>query len=571
MVKRSATYRRDEPQRVFQVIGDGGIGGKAHGLARMHEILQKTFPKGFEGIRVDIPQMTVLGSGVFERFMERNKLWEKALEASDDTIVALLFQKASLPEEVVGDLLSLISRMHTPLAVRSSALLEDSLNEPFAGVYESKMIPNRSFDSQMRFRQLAEAIKFVYASMFQRKARSYFKVIGRDVRSERMAVIIQEMVGERYEDYYYPSIAGVIRSLNFYPTGNALPENGVVQLALGFGKTIVDGGKAWCYSPKYPAAPPPYNTLRELLLNTQTKYWAVNMGAVTEYDPTRETEYLTQHDIDEAEPMGGLDEIASTYDVESDRIVTGIYGRGPRLLNFAPILHGAGLPLNALISRLLLLAEERLGARVEIEFALNYNPAREVPPRLGFLQVRPLAISAETVDLGKVPGSRTVVLPDHTMGNGAASGIEDIVFLKREAFQASETRQIAGEMDSINDALVDSGRKYLLIGFGRWGSSDPWLGVPVSWSQISGARAIVEATLPEMSPDFSQGAHFFHNMFSHGVFYLSVQSEGAKKIDWEWIEAQRTIMETRHVRHVRVREPLSIRVDGRIAQGVVHR
>jgi hypothetical protein len=556
----------------FRVIGDGQIGGKAHGLARMHEVIVRKYPQGeYEGIQVDIPNLTVLGSDVFERFMDRNRLWDAALEIDDDVSVGLLFQKAMLPEEVVGDLMNLVTDMHTPLAVRSSALLEDSLEEPFAGVYESKMIPNRSFDVQIRFRQLVEAIKFVYSSMFCRKARSYFKVIGRDIRSERMAVIIQEMIGQRYDDFYYPTLAGVIRSLNFYPTGNATPENGVVQLALGFGKTIVDGGKAWCYSPRYPSAPPPYNTLRELLRNTQTEFWAVNMGRTVEYDPTRETEYLVKLELDEAEKTGNLDSLASTYDNESDRIYTGIYGKGPRLINFAPILQANEIALNPLVTSLMLAAEECLGEKVEIEFALNYNLSREIKPRLGFLQVRPLAVSTGVIDLGTPPADRIVVLPDHTMGNGISDEVRDIVFVKRESFDAAKTRQIASEMDGINDALVTAGRKYLLFGFGRWGSSDPWLGIPVNWSQISGARAIVEATLPQMNPDFSQGSHFFHNMFSHGVFYLSVKSDTGKKIDWNWLESQSPITETKYLRHIRLSKPLSIRVDGRIGKGWVTR
>ncbi len=566
----------------FSFIGTGELGGKAKGLALMKEMLETTFPTGeFEGIRVDIPQMVVLRTDVFDKFMTDNNLYEIALNTSDDAVIALEFQRASLPVEIVGNLLNLISSIRKPLAVRSSALLEDSLHEPFAGVYESKMIPNRSNDVNTRFKQLTEAIKFVYSTLFFYKAKQYFKAIRKDIKTEKMAVIIQEVVGNKFGDLFYPTIAGVIRSLNFYPTGNAEPEDGVVQLALGMGKSIVDGGKSWCYSPRYPASPPPYNSINDMLENTQTKFWAINMGQILNYDPTAETEFMDQHDISEAEKTRNLDLLVSTVSVD-DSIVPGLSIQGPRLVNFAPILQYDALPLNELVKQILLNAEKSMGERVEIEFAVrlpNDNKAEvylsgtgeDSKPHFGFLQVRPLAVSSGIVDIDEKAYRKSDMLisPDRAMGNGETADIRDIVYLMPEVFNIANSRQIAGEIDGINNTLLNEGKPYLLMGFGRWGTSDEWLGIPIVWSQISGVKVIVEATLPSLNSDFSQGSHFFHNVFSSGVFYFNVYDNKESKIDWKWLAIQKPIQQTKHVRHVELAKPLTVKVDGRIGKGVI--
>ena len=570
------------PMQGLSFIGSGELGGKAKGLAQMKEMLDETFAGGeFEGIRVDIPQMVVIRTDIFDKFMEENNLYETALNSSDDAFIAHEFQKGNLSVEIVGDLMNLISSIRKPLAVRSTALLEDSLHEPFAGVYESKMIPNRSNDVRTRFNQLTEAIKFVYSTLFFYKAKQYFKAIRKDIRTEKMAVIIQEVVGQRYDDYFYPTIAGVIRSLNFYPTGNAEPEDGVVQLALGMGKSIVDGGKSWCYSPRYPSSPPPYNSIKDMLDNTQTRFWAINMGMVLNYDPTAETEFMVQLDISEAEKAGNLDQLASTVSVD-DSINPGLSVNGPRLLNFAPILQYNSLPLNELVKKILVNAEKSMGERVEIEFAMRLpngsnsqsylsGAVADEKPHFGFLQVRPLAVSSGIVDIDEdsIKKEDMLIAPDRAMGNGETEEIKDIVFLKPEVFNIANSREMAREIDGINDTLLNEGNPYLLMGFGRWGTSDEWLGIPIVWSQISGVKVIVETTLPTLNSDFSQGSHFFHNVFSSGVFYFSVHDNQESKIDWDWLKKQTIKNETKHVCHVELSKSLTVKVDGRSGKGVI--
>jgi len=556
----------------FTYIGRGEPGGKAAGLAFIKESLEQAFPEGsFGEIRIAIPRMTVLLTGVFEEFMTLNRLEPAELAELEDERIARAFQKAELPPTVVGDLLSLIGAVHEPLAVRSSSLLEDALYEPFAGVYETKMIPNNQPEAESRFRRLVEAIKLVYASTYFRAARQYFRSIGRDIREERMAVIIQEVVGYRFGDRFYPTLSGVARSYNFYPTGNAAREDGVVDLALGLGKTIVDGGRVWSYSPAFPKAPPPYASAGDLLKNTQTRFWSVFMGTPKEYDPTRETEYLSEGSLEEAERDGTLEHLCSTYDPPSDRLQMGTHGQGPRLLDFSPLLKGRILPLNELLVRLLSLSEEKVGEEVEIEFAMAFDPRRNRECRFGFLQVRPMAVASAgtAVDLDSAGGRPILLASERAMGNGVLPSLRDIVYVRPESFRAEATRRIAEQVDRANSRLQEAGVSYLLIGFGRWGSADPWLGIPVRWSQISGARAIVETTLPDMSPDLSQGSHFFHNMSSLGVLYLSVPDPEASPIDWGWLDGQPAVEETEFLRHVRCANPVAVMVDGRSGRGLV--
>lgn len=567
-------YKRDtiNPMNGFTYIGSGELGGKAKGLFLMKEMLEAHFATGeFAGMRVDIPQMTVIKTDIFDQFMQDNNLYDVALNSVDDDYIAHEFQKGSLPVEIVGDLMQLMTSVNRPLAVRSSALLEDSLHEPFAGVYETKMIPNKNLEATIRFNQLAGAIKFVYSTLYFKKAKQYFKAIRKDIREEKMAVIIQEIVGERYGDNFYPTISGVIRSLNFYPTGLAKTENGIVQLALGLGKTIVEGGKTWCYSPRFPESPPPYNSIEDLLENTQKGFWAVNMGKIAEYDPTQETEYLIYLDLEAAEKDGNLNNVASTVSAEDDRVNPGIAERGARVINFSPILQCNSVTLNDVIKRILLLTEEKLGERVEIEFAVKLAQNEDIMPYFGFLQVRPLAVSNNeiTITQNDFDKKSYLVKPDVAMGNGEADDVVDIVYVKPDRFDAANSREIADEIEVINEALLEQNRRYLLIGFGRWGTSDPWLGIPVNWSQISGVKAIVEATVPQMQSDFSQGSHFFHNVFSSGVFYFHVQREHEAQINWKWIYKQQVVSDLTYVCHVRTQKALTIKVDGRCGEGVI--
>jgi hypothetical protein len=556
----------------FTTIGSGSIGGKALGLAFIrNRVLSRRDQSIAPGVAVDVPTLTVVATDMFDAFLKRNRLVEFAQSGAPDDRIARAFLGAELPVEIVGDLRGLIERVHTPLAVRSSSLLEDALAHPFAGVYGTKMIPNNQPGADTRFARLAEAIKLVYASTFFESARSYQQAVGSSPEAEKMAVIIQEIVGARHGDRFYPNISGVARSFNYYPSGRSRSEDGVVSLALGLGKTIVDGGVCWVYAPNRPAAPPPFASPSELLRNTQTSFWAVTMGAPPPYDPFHEAEYLVHASLADAEEDGTLGMVASTYDASSDRLCPGITLPGPRALTFAHILGARTLPLNECVRHLLMLSKEAVGLDVEIEFAVTLDPNRAAEARLGFLQARPMAAPSDNVEVAveDLRDKDVLVASTSALGNGLVDSIYDVVFLKPEAFIASATQRMSVEIASINQALLQERHSYVLIGFGRWGSSDPWLGVPVVWGQISAARVIVEAALPGMSPEMSQGSHFFHNMIGFQVLYLSVPRESGLPVDWAWLEKQESLHETSFVRHVRTTVPLLVKVDGRSGRGMI--
>ena len=558
----------------FTVIGAGSLGGKARGLAFVRQLLESEIDAArFPNIDIRIPRLTVISTDAFDAFIRENDLTDIAASDESDDRIAHAFQRGSIPATIVGDLRALIQQVHQPLAVRSSSRLEDALLHPFAGVYETKMIPNNQLDAESRFSKLVEAIKFVWASTFFREAKSYIRSTGRSAGEEKMAVIIQEVVGRRHGDRFYPDVSGVGRSYNFYPMGHAEPRDGVVNLALGLGKTIVDGGLTWSYVPAYPRANPPYGTLRDLLYQTQTTFWTVNMGKPPAYDPIRETEYLLKLDLETAEADGSLKFAASTYDAASDRLVYGTAIEGPRVLTFAPLIRLDAYPINELLQTLLQTAERAVNAPVEIEFAITIPADSSERAQFGFLQLRPMVVSGEEIVVTDedLAAEGNLAASEAVLGNGCVNEITDLVYVRPDSFDTSLTRTIAAEIDQVNRKLVEAGRPYLLIGFGRWGSSDPWLGIPVKWAQISGAKAIVESSLPGIQADPSQGSHFFHNITSFKVFYFSVRHTDRHPIDWGWLDRQDLVLESPHVRHARLSRPLRIKVDGRSGRGVIVR
>lgn len=553
-------------------IGDGPVGGKAAGLIRIRDALAAAFPAS-PAAEVSIPTMAVITAEHFDRFLEENGLDVDALCRQNDEAIARAFLAGHVPVEIVGDLRAVAQRIHAPLAVRSSSLLEDALERPFAGVYTTKMVPNNELGADARFRKLDAAVKLVWASTYFRGARAYRETVNAGSRQEKMAVLLQEVVGRRHGDRYYPDISGVARSYGFYRFGAARPEDGVVLLALGLGKTIVDGGISWTYSPAHPAAPAPFASPAEMLQATQTEFWAVNMGKPPAYDPVRETEYLVLGSLPEAEEDDTLQLTASTWSAASDRLVPGTGVPGARVVNFAPLLVHGLLPFNALLQSLRSVCEKAAGGPVEIEFAATLDPRREPPLRLGLLQVRPMVVSTELVDLGERdrPGWKVLLASDHVLGNGKADGIRDVLYLPPGRFDLARSRAIAGEIAAANRALLAEGRPYVLIGFGRWGSADPWLGVPVGWGDVAGAKVLVEASRPERGIEMSQGSHFFHNISSFGVAYFSFPPGGSGTLDWEWLESRPAEAEGPFVRHVRLAAPLSIEVDGRAGRGIIWR
>ncbi len=560
----------DEGRRLSR-IGDGALGGKARGLVTAARIVaERRAEIESPGLGLDVPALAVVASDVFDAFLDRNRLRPLLAEEPSPAVVAQAFRSASLPAEWLGDLGALAHDARVPLACRSSSALEDALGRPFAGVYGTKMIPGNQGDGDARFRALDDALKFTYASAFSPAARAYQRATGALPEPERMAVVVQEVVGASHGKRFYPDISGVARSYSFYPVGPALPEEGVVDLAVGLGKTIVDGGSCWTFSPAHPRIGPPVGSARERVRTTQSRLWAVNLAPPARYDPMRETEYLTELGLAEAEEDGTLRYAASTYDADADRLNPGLSRPGPRVLDFAPILLWEELPLVAALRKILAACEQELSLPVEIEFALAL-PVRG-KARLGLLQVRPLVVShtAVTIEESETTGELALVVSDAALGNGRHE-VRDVVYVEPGSFEARLTPTIAGEIEALDRALREQGRPYLLIGFGRWGSSDPWLGIPVRWDQIGGARAIVEATLPQMNPEPSQGSHFFHNLSSFGVLYFTVPHDRGRGVDWAWLERQEEAARSEHVRHVRCRTPLVAKADGRRRLGVVVR
>ena len=539
----------------------------------MRDILESRLVERFRPqIEINIPTLTVITTDLFDVFMEQNGLYDLALSSFRDDLIAGAFQKADLPAQLVGDLRALITQVQTPLAVRSSSRLEDAMFEPFASVYATKMIPNNQMSPDSRFKKLVEAVKFIYASTFFKDAKNYIRATKHTTADEKMAVIIQEVVGVRHGHRFYPHISGVARSYNFYPLGHAKPSDGIIDLALGLGKAIVDDGIAWSYSPAYPRANPPYNTLADLLTQTQSEFWAINMGWPAEFNPIKETEYMMKFNLGDAEKDGVLQFLASTYRAQDDKIVYGVAEKGPRVIDFAPILKFDLLPLNAMLQELLKLCEDTLGRTVEIEFALTLDERRGTPARFGFLQVRPMVVSSALVTISEeeLTGENVLLASQSALGNGVLDNILDIVYVKPEKFNVHYSEAIASELEKLNHWLVTFDSPYLLIGLGRWGTSDPQAGIPVNFGQICGAKVIIESALPETSSMLSQGSHFFHNITSFRVFYFSVGAEDPYPIDWGWISRQPVIQETDYVRHVRLSSPLKIKVDGTTSRGVIH-
>ncbi|HEX9013499.1 MAG TPA: PEP/pyruvate-binding domain-containing protein, partial [Anaerolineaceae bacterium] len=507
-----------DPQHPITRIGSGSLGGKAHALVLLYDALRGGLdPAEFPAIAVDIPSMAVIGTDVFSSFMKRNNLYEIAYSGLPDERLAHAFQKADLPFEITGDLRALISQVHIPLAIRSSSLLEDDEQGPFAGIYTTKMIPNNSYDPDIRFRQLVEAVKLVYASTYFQAAREYRLSIGRGDEDEKMAVIIHEMVGKRCSRRFYPELAGVARSYNYYPMPPARPENGVANLALGLGKTVVDGGICWTYSPAFPKVDPPFGSTKNLLKGTQSTFWAVNMGDPPEYDPSSETEYMLQENLTAAEEDGVLRYVASTYDSQSDRLSIGTGFKGPRAITFAPLLVLNQLPVNDLIVRVLEVCEKNMGGPVEIEFAMTFQPHR-----FALLQVRKMSRPTEVIELTEADLHRTdlLIATRTALGNGILDTVRDIIHVKPEVFDLKHTLAVVPELRRLNEKMLAENRPYLLIVLGRLGTTDPWLGIPIQWGQICGARAVIEAAQDNVKVELSQGSHYFHNIISLGVKYF---------------------------------------------------
>ncbi len=549
---------------VFTYLGTGEFGEKAHGLINTLTYLNDAFPGNeFEGIEIFIPKSLVILSDVFTLFMDENSLWELALTDLSDEHIAQIFQKASLPALLSGDLYEYAVATTYPLAVRSSSILEDSLNEPFAGVYHTKMLPNYYLDPQLRFQKLVQAVKLIWSSVYTQSSKRYFQAIKRDILTERMAVLIQEVVGKRYKDRYYPTISGVARSYNYYAYKDNQPEDGIINLALGLGKSIVDGENVWQYTPSSPASPPPFS-LADILQNTQSSFYAVHMGEKSEYDPINPDEFLTKHYLDEAKKDGTLVVCGRPYNENSDNNES-----GPWLVDFSPVLKYDIMPLNRLLQKLLQICENLYGLKVEIEFAVTAD--EDSKPHFGFLQVRPMIMQGGSVEVKEESGKQVLLYSENVLGNGIVSDITDIIMIKREVFNPKDSYAIAQEMDVFNKDFLDNDKRYLLLTYGRLGSSDPWLGIPVDWSSIGKVSVIVESALPGFNPELSQGSHFFHNLLAFQVKYFSICESDMNDLDYSWLDSQPVMKNGKYLKHIVLNKPLLIKVDGRERKGIIYK
>jgi CheY-like chemotaxis protein len=554
----------------FSRIGTGSIGGKARGLAFINTLLRHyNVRQRFKEVRIGVPHSVAIGTDVFDRFLDENDLSGLVTREVDDRQIIDAFLHARLPEAVRRHLAAFIEYVQYPLAVRSSSMLEDSQDRPFAGIYSTHMIPNNHYDPSVRFEQLCRAVKLVFASTLFRVARRYLEATGRHSEEERMGVIIQEVIGSPHGNRFYPTFSGIARSYNFYPTGQMEPEDGIASVALGLGKMVVEGGETLRFSPAYPQVLPQFASTKEMLDNSQRHFYALDLSLHRRRPSTDPDAYLTRLDLEAAAQDGTLDPIGSVYSPENDAVYDGLYRDGLKLVTFAHVLKSGLFPLAEILQWLLQVGREGMACPVEIEFAVDMNVD---PMRFGFLQIRPIISHEEFADvhISEEEEKGAFCYSSQALGNGRIRDIQDIVYVKPKDFDSAQTREMALEVARINDKLRKADRRYMLIGPGRWGTADRWLGIPVTWEQISSAQVIVEATLEDFIVTPSQGTHFFQNLTSLGVGYLTVDTNvNSGRIDWNWLDHQPAAEESKHIRHVALSKPLGIKLDGRSRRGVI--
>jgi hypothetical protein len=562
-----------DPGFTFARTGGGSVGGKARGLAFINSLLSGGGIAGrYRGLEIDVPPAIVIGTAVFDEFLDMNDLRTFALDGhSDEAILRRFVGATRFPASCARDLAQFLELCTGPLAVRSSSLLEDAQFHPFAGVYQTCMIPNAG-DAATRLRELLTAIRRVYASTFFHAAREYVKVTSLHVDDEKMAVIVQQMVGARHGDRFYPEISGVARSWNFYPAGSQRPDEGIASVALGLGKTIVEGGVTVRFCPRYPDNLAQFFSPDDAIRHHQRTFYALDMSgrAIDDCDVTDER--IVAFPLSAAEEDGTLHWVASTYSADNDAVYEGIGRPGARVVTFAPILRNRLVPLAAAIDFLNELGSWGIGAPVEMEFALDLSHAAAGRARLAVLQMRPLVLSreADEATFDEIPLCDLLCGSSQVLGHGAIRDLRDLVVVDGATFERSKSVEAAAAVARINDRLVDEGTGYLLIGPGRWGSLDPLLGIPVRWDQICGARAIVEAGFRDLSIDPSQGSHFFQNLTAFQVGYFTVNPRVRNTfIDWDWLAAQPATEEGHFVRHIRLERGVDVKMNGRERRGVI--
>lgn len=555
----------------FARIGDGSLGGKGRGLAFIGAMV-KRYPKlEHDHFAVTIPKTVVICTDIFDEFMETNELYPVALSDVDDETILKYFLRASLPARLIEDLVAFFDVVKSPIAVRSSSLLEDSHYQPFAGIYSTYMVPKLE-DKYDMLRTLSDAIKAVYASVFYRDSKAYMTATSNLIDQEKMAIVLQEVVGNRYNDRFYPTISGVARSLNFYPIGNEKAEDGIANIALGLGKYIVDGGQTLRFSPRHPHNILQMSTMDFALRETQTRFYALDLKNLADQFSVDDSFNLLRLNLKDADADGSLKFIVSTYDPYDQVIRDGYYPGGRKILSFVNVLQHEVFPLADTLDQILHVGEDEMGRPIEIEFAVNIDPQNPGFATFYLLQVRPIVDNKEVMeeDLTLVEQEDTILTSTSVLGHGIVTDVQDIIYVKTGAFCSSNNQSIAYDIEKMNRQFTGEEKNYVLVGPGRWGSSDSWLGIPVKWPHISNARVIVECGLENYRVDPSQGTHFFQNLTSFGVGYFTINPfKGDGWFDEGYLNSLPAVEETEYLRHVRFDKPVVIKMDGKKSLGVV--
>lgn len=568
-----AVFQRDRFDRYsnFARIGDGSLGGKGRGLAFIDNMVKRHAEfEEFENTSVVIPKTVVLCTDIFDEFMDMNQLYQVALSDADDETILRAFLRAKLPDRLVEDFFAFFDVVKSPIAIRSSSLLEDSHYQPFAGIYSTYMIPYLT-DKYEMLRMLSDAIKGVYASVYYKDSKAYMQATSNVIDQEKMAVILQEVVGTQYGDRFYPSISGVARSINYYPINDELAEEGTVNLALGLGKYIVDGGLTLRVCPYHPDKVLQTSEMEMALRETQTRFYALDLKNMGQNFSLDDGFNLLKLPVKEAENDGSLNYIASTYDPYDMVIRDGIYPGGRKVITFANILQHDVFPLARILQLVQKYGQGEMRRPVEIEFAVNLNAA-EKKGVFYLLQIRPMVDMKADLneDLDAIPEEQLLLKSVNSLGQGIMDDIQDVIYVKTEGYSASNNQLIAYDIEKLNKRFLDEGKHYILIGPGRWGSSDTWLGIPVKWPNISAARVIVEAGLTNYRVDPSQGTHFFQNLTSFGVGYFTINAYMNDGLyNQELLNSMPAVEETKYLRWVHFDKPLAVKMNGKKKIGVV--
>ena len=556
-------------------LSDGSLGGKGRGLAFLNALLcAMDLQEEFDDTDISLPSTAIIGTSEFDSFLEINSITEKVKNKTDEEI-DIIFLQGLLSDELIKKLKIYLENVHYPLAVRSSSLLEDSQLQPFAGIYRTFMIPNNHDDIQVRLRHLTNAIKLVFASVFLKEARNYIEALNYKSEEEKMAVIIQEVVGSNHGDgFYYPHVSGVAQSYNFYPTSYMEHSDGIATIALGLGKAVVEGKFNYRFCPVYPE-----NQMLaqdDMIKNSQRNFYAINLSN-QDFDLSGGEEItLAQLDLKQAEKHKVLNSLASVLDYENGMLLDGLVANGLRVLTFAGILKYKQFPLAEILKKLLEIGEVSLGIPVEIEFAvsLNKDKDRKIVPTFYILQIRPLSVNPESyfIDKHNLEKDKLLLLTTQGMGNGTIDNLYDIIYVKPEAFDKTKTEDIQKEIESLNNFLKSEKRDYILMGPGRWGTRDRFLGIPVKWNDINRAKVIVEFGLDNFMIDASQGTHFFHNLVAMNVGYFNVKHKSQSDfIDWQWLNQQTKLKDLKYSAMVRFEKPLSVKMDGKNGIAVIYK